>query len=263
MNFLKKKIKKIIPANLLNDYHKFTKKKKIKNLLGNNVCCPICKTGFKKFEPYGVPLRENAKCPYCGSFERHRLLWKYMEEKTDIFNSEIPKKILHFAPERFYYETFSRQKNTHYFPCDINPEKYDLPGKTKVMKVDITSIPFENNYFDVVLCNHVLEHIPDDKKAMQELYRVMKKGAWGIFQVPINYSQFLTYEDWSITDPKEREKAFGQSDHVRWYGLDYKQRLESAGFVVVSDEYAKKFQKPEIIKFGILPNELIYYCQKL
>jgi hypothetical protein len=108
----------------------------------------------------------------------------------------------------------------------------------------------------------VLEHIPDDILAMRELYRVMKKGGWGIFQVPIRQTLEKTYEDFSITDPKEREKAFGQNDHVRWYGQDYKDRLKRVGFNVTEDDYVKKFSPNEIFQFGLKPTELIKYCVK-
>lgn len=263
MATIKQIVKNNIPVRFVIAVRKFKKKKEIKSLFGNKVTCPVCNYSFKKFASYGVPVRENAKCPFCGSFERHRLLWRYLKDKTDLFNPNIPKKILHFAPERFFHETFSLQKNTAYYPCDLNSEKYDLPGKIKVLKVDVTNIPFETNTFDIVLCNHVLEHIPDDKKAMCEIYRVMKKGGWGILQVPINYNLATTYEDWSITSAEEREKAFGQSDHVRWYGLDYKNRLENAGFEVHVDDYAKKMTESEIEKFGIIRNELIYHCRKI
>ena len=114
--------------------------------------------------------------------------------------------------------------------------------------MDITDIPFEKDTFDFILCNHVLEHVPDDKLAMSELYRVMKKGGNGIFQVPIDYGRATTYEDWTITTPEERKKAFGQHDHVRWYGQDYKLRLHEAGFSVHEDDFVKKFSSEDIYK---------------
>ena len=114
----------------------------------------------------------------------------------------------------------------------------------------------------MILCNHVLEHVPADTQAMAELYRVMKKGGWGILQVPVDYNREKTYEDFTITKPKEREKAFGQHDHVRWYGQDYKDRLKSAGFKVIEDDYVKSFSSEELLQMGLNPSHLIYYCKK-
>ena len=119
-----------------------------------------------------------------------------------------------------------------------------------------------NETFDVIICNHVLEHIENDKLAMSELHRVMKKDGWGIFQVPLEYSFATTYEDFTITDPLEREKAFRQKDHVRIYGRDYKDRLTSAGFKVKEDDYVKSLSNQEIKKYRLAPDDLIYFCSK-
>lgn len=234
-----------------------------KKYAGTGVECLICKSQYKVFAPMGLKPRENALCLNCGSLERHRLLWKYFYEKTDLFeNTNI--KLLHFAPERVFYNVFSNRDNLDYYPVDLFPELYDNWGKIKIKKTDITIIPFENNYFDVILCNHVLEHIPNDKLAMTELYRVLnKERGWGIFQVPINYDRAKTYEDFTITDPNEREKAFGQRDHVRKYGCDYKDRLASVGFKVHEDDYINTLSDDEIFKFGLMKGELIYKCTSI
>lgn len=196
------------------------------------------------------------------SLERHRLLWKYLNKKTNFFNTGKTIRLLHFAPEKQFYDIFSRNKNIEYIPCDLFPEYYNFQGEVKIAKVDITNIPFANGYFDVVLCNHVLEHIPDDRLAMSELFRVMKKGAWAILQVPIDYNRETTYEDFSITTPEGRELAFGQNDHVRWYGRDYKERLTETGFKVTEDDYVKTFSPEDLFHYGLLASELIYYCEK-
>jgi SAM-dependent methyltransferase len=253
--------KKIIPGFILRIYRDYRKKKQIKPYRGNNVFCPLCNSKFAKFAPFGLVKRENAKCPNCGSLERHRLLWKYLNEKTSLF-SDIKLRLLHFAPEWAFYQIFSQDHNIEYVPCDLLPEKYAYGGNVKIAMVDITNIPFAENYFDVVLCNHVLEHVPDDKLAMSELYRVMKKGAWGIFQVPMDDKRDRTYEDFSISTPEGREKAFGQNDHVRCYGKDYKERLVKVGFDVTEDDYAKSFASDELFKYGFRGSEIIYYCRK-
>jgi SAM-dependent methyltransferase len=259
---MKKVIKKVVPDIFIKFYRDYRKQLELKPFLGDNVICPICKSKFKKFAPFGLVKRENALCFTCGSLERHRLLWKYLNDKTNLFDDKIKKRLLHFAPEKAFYNLFSQSQNIEYTPCDLFPEIYDYGVNPQIGKVDITKIPYEENYFDVVLCNHVLEHIPDDKLAMRELFRVMKNGAWGIFQVPIDNERESTYEDFSITTAEGREKAFGQKDHVRWYGRDYKDRLRSVGFVVIEDNFVKNFSSEELFRFGFIESELIYYCVK-
>ena len=238
----------------------FIKWQKIKLYSGNSVICPICNSEFSAFAPYLG--RKNARCLRCESLERHRLLWKYLNEKTDIFLGDKKIKLLHFAPERMFYEIFSKYVNIEYYPCDLFPENYAY-NDIIVSKADITNIPFEDNYFDVILCNHILEHIPDDRKAMSELFRVMKIGAWGIFQVPVDYNRENTFEDFTITTPLGREKAFGLKDHVRCYGRDYKEKLAEVGFNVSEDDYVKNIPAKEIIKYGFSPSEFIYFTRKL
>ncbi len=256
-------IKNYTPDLIIRIYLWYKKRKERKIYAGDNVECPICNSKFAIFATFGMNNRVNARCINCGSLERTRLLWKYFCEKTNLFNSDKKSKLLHFAPEKVFYNIFSKNKSIEYVPCDLSPGKYShYGGGTKITKADITNIPFEDNCFDIVLCNHVLEHIPDDKQAMKELYRVMKQGGWGIFQVPIEYERELTFEDPSITSDKERERVFGQYDHVRIYGNDYKFRLQEIGFRVLEDDYVKQFSAEQIFKYGISDSELIYFCQK-
>lgn len=259
---MRKLIKKVTPKFLLNCYRDYCKKKQLKPYRGDKVYCPICNSKFNEFAPFGLVTRKNARCHTCGALERHRLLWKYLNERTNFFNTNKKIRLLHFAPEKVFYNIFSVSQNIEYNPCDLFPDSYEYGGKIKIIKVDIINIPFEENYFDVILCNHVLEHIPDDVLAMSELYRVMKKGAWAILQVPIDYNRDITYEDFSITTPEGREKAFGQNDHVRWYGRDYKERLEKVGFNVKEDDYVKSFSSEDLFQYGLIESELIYYCKK-
>jgi SAM-dependent methyltransferase len=255
-------IKKITPYFIIKGIKDYQKQKLINSYQGDQVFCPICQSRFKMFAPYGVKKRNNAKCLNCDSLERHRLLFLFLTNRTNVFEDKAKIRLLHSAPERAFYGIFSQTHNIEYLPCDLFPELYDFKGNIEVQKIDITKIPFEDSYFDVILCNHVLEHIPDDIKAMTELYRVMKKGGWGILQVPIDYTREKTYEDFTITTPKERVKAFGQRDHVRWYGQDYIDRLKSVGFKVTEDEYIKSFSSDELFQLGLMPSEIIYYCQK-
>jgi len=189
------------------------------------------------------------------------LFWKYLTEKTN-YKQWHHENVLHFAPEKMFHKIFSSLPNVNYVPCDLSPERYNFSSGPGIKRVDVTSIPFDDNYFDVIICSHVLEHVPDDRRAMKELNRVMKPDGWGIFQVPIDYNRKKTYEDFSITTPEERTKAFGQWDHFRRYGADYKDRLENAGFIVTEDQFVKTFTKDELMKFRFTDNELIYFCKK-
>jgi len=255
-------IKKIIPRSILEGYRNHSNQKLIREYRGDKVLCSVCGSSFRSFAPYGVTKRDNALCLACGSLERHRLLWKYLHEKTNLFIDTASLKLLHVAPEKAYYDVFCKLKHIEYYPCDLFPDIFNFNGSVKVQKVDITDIPFEENYFDAIICNHVLELIPDDKLAMRELFRVMKTPSWGIFQVPIDVNREETYEDFSITTREEREKVFGWPDHVRWYGKDYKKRLTDVGFEVTEDNYASKFSVEELARFGLMGSEVIFYCRK-
>ena len=216
---------------------------------GDKFLDPIDGKGYRKFLPYGYgKQRENALSPGTLSLERHRQMWLYLQNETEFFSKKI--KVLHIAPEQEFLRKFKKMKNLDYTSADLFSPIVDV-------KADILDLPFENDSFDVVICNHVLEHIQDDTKAMSELYRVMKKGGWGIVQVPMKISLEKTYEDFTITDPKERQKNFGQYDHVRWYGMDYFDRLKSVGFEVDANFYSQKFSDEEIRKYGLNKNEIL------
>ncbi len=168
-------------------------------------------------------------------------MWLYLQNETDFFIKNY--KVLHIAPEQEFLRKFKRMSNLNYISADLYSPIVDV-------KADILDLPFEDESFDIIFCNHVLEHIEDDAKAMSELYRVMKPGGWGILQVPMKNSLEKTYEDFSIKDPKERQKHFGQYDHVRWYGMDYFDRLEKAGFETEINFYSQKFSEEEIKNTG-------------
>ncbi len=218
-------------------------------LKGNTFTDPIDGKSFRIFLPYGYgKQRENALSPSTLSLERHRLLWLYLKNETDFFTAD--KKILHFAPEQCFLKQFKTLKNLDYTTTDLNSPLADV-------KADICNLPFSDNEFDVILCNHVLEHIPDDTKAIQELYRVLKPGGMGIFQIPQDLSRETTFEDDSITDKKKRAKIFGQYDHVRVYGLDYFDKLRSIGFKVEEVDYTSKISKEEITRYCLAKDEII------
>ncbi|MDN5215908.1 methyltransferase domain-containing protein [Fulvivirgaceae bacterium BMA12] len=222
---------------------------------GNNVTCPIINRSYRKFLPYGrVNPRPNALCPDSLSLERHRLIWLFLKEQTNFFSEKL--KVLHIAPEQCFMEKFE----------DLHGENYitgDIESPLAKVKMDIHEIPFEENTFDVAMCNHVMEHVNDDIKAMSEIQRVLKPGGWAIIQVPFFPPLAnTTYEDFSITDPTEREKVFGQDDHVRLYGKDYAMRLAKAGFKVREDDYVKRIGAEKVRKYALPKDEIIYFCEK-
>jgi len=223
-------------------------------LKGNRFTDPIDGKSFKTFLPYGYGnQRNNVLSPSTLSLERHRLLWLYLKNETDFFSKGL--KVLHFAPEQAFYNRFRRQKNLDYTTTDLESPLADV-------KADICNLPFKNDCYDVILCNHVLEHIPDDTKAMQELYRILKPGGMAILQIPQDLSREKTFEDNSITDKKERAKIFGQYDHVRVYGRDYFDKLRSIGFKVDEVNYTAKLSKEEVEKYCLAKEEIIPVCYK-
>jgi predicted SAM-dependent methyltransferase len=223
-------------------------------LKGDKYTDPIDGRQFKGFLPYGYENpRENVLSPSTLSLERHRLLWLYLKDETNFFTATL--KVLHFAPEQAFYKKFKKLKNLEYTTTDLNSPLADV-------KADICALPFKDDSFDVILCNHVLEHIPDDRKALSELYRILKPSGWGIFQIPQDLKREDTYEDNSITDKKERAKIFGQYDHVRIYGRDYFDRLKEAGFIVKAVDYTATMTDAEIEKYRLAKGELIPFVTK-
>ena len=246
-------------------------------LKGNTFTDPIDGKSFRMFLPYGYgKQRNNALSPSTLSLERHRLLWLYLKNETDFFQSEPVSdshvsnsnrvklrdaeinsalKVLHFAPEQAFYKLFRNQKNIQYTTTDLFSPLADV-------KADICNLPFEDNSYDIIFCNHVLEHIPDDTKAMQELFRVLKPGGMAILQIPQDLKREATFADDSITDQKERAAIFGQYDHVRIYGRDYFDKLRSIGFKVIEEDYTNKIAPELVEKYCLAKGEIIPVCFK-
>jgi len=225
-------------------------------LKGSTYTDPIDGKSFSKFLPYGYgQQRPNVLSPSTLSLERHRLLWLYLEQETDFFTSSSIKKVLHFAPEQAFLKRFKKLQHLDYTTTDLNSPIADV-------KADICDLPFSDNSYDIVFCNHVLEHIPDDLKAMKELYRIMKPGGWGIFQIPQDLNRDVTFEDDTITDKKERAKIFGQYDHVRIYGRDYFDKLRSVGFKVDEIDYTSQLSEEEVNKYRLAKGEIIPLVRK-
>ena len=223
---------------------------------GDKVECPVCEKSFSKFLSYGsnVAHRENVLCPYDLTLERHRLMWLYLTRKTDFFSAES-LKVLHIAPEQCFLPHFKKQKNLDYTTADLVSPIADI-------HFDLHDIPLEDNQYDVVFCNHVMEHVDDPIRCMSELNRVMKPGGWAIMQVPQDMSRTETYEDKSITSPEEREKHFWQKDHVRLFGKDYPSYLEKAGFKVDEFDLNTEFDATEVVKFRLMQKEILYIARK-
>lgn len=219
---------------------------------GNEVTCPVCNHSYKKFLPYGRIARANALCPTCLSLERHRLMWLFLKEKTDFFTA--PLRVLHVAPEHCFIERFEGLKNLDYITADIE-------SPLAKVKMDVHDIPFPENSFDVVFCNHVLEHVEDDLRACAEFNRVLKPSGWGILQSPV-YPIEKTLEDKNITDAAERERMFGQRDHVRKFGKDYAERLRKSGLKIEENKFVKEIQLEIVKKYALPANEVIFVCRK-
>ncbi len=185
--------------------------------------CTVCEKKVSEWLPVGT--RGNVKCPYCFTLERHRLVMLYLRTFKKQFEN-----LLHFAPERAMQNQFL-EICQHYICCDIEPERYKWKDN-KPYFIDATNIQFPDNFFSCIYASHVLEHIIDDNKAISEIFRTLKKGGEFLAMVPQRLSLEITYEDFTITKPEEREKHFGQHDHVRWYGKDFSKRLKNNGFFV-------------------------------
>jgi SAM-dependent methyltransferase len=218
-----------------------------------SVTCPCCGGTFPAFQPHGRIPRPGARCPSCGALERHRLIFLYLLSRTRFFRDDL--RVLHFAPEGCFHRWFRRLPNLEYTSAD-------LMSPHAMERIDITDIPYPDDTFDTVLCSHVLEHVPDDRAAMAEVRRVLRPGGFAILHVPIDRSREQTFEDDRIVSPEDREKAFGQHDHVRLYGRDFAERLEAAGFHVEVEAFGQDLRQEDVRRFGLRRNELIHRCTK-
>ena len=216
---------------------------------GKKFVDPIDGSSYRTFLPYGYNrLRKNALCPGTLSLERHRLLWLYLKKKTKLLEKNI--SVLHVAPEIIFIKKFKKITNWNYVSIDLKSPLADI-------KANVYNLPFEENYFDLILCNHVLEHIEDDNKALNELHRVIKNKGTLIAQVPLEKNLKKTFENKEIMNPKERNKYYGQYDHVRVYGLDFYTRLAKSGFTPKKIDILKEMSNEEKIKYCLPKDEKI------
>lgn len=224
--------------------------------------CPIC--GYKgiDFLPFPNIIHKEVMCPICGSHERHRAIWLYLEKNKQLLKNG--NKILHFAPEIQFHELFA-SKNIEYHGVDLNPENHPFIEE----KVDIQNIPYTDDYFDLIICSHVLEHVPNDIKAMSEIRRVLKPKSIALILVPMNgISYNLPFDETKTLEKEEyntselREKYYGQSDHLRLYGTDFKNRIHESGLELLSEDFIKHLGIETVEKYALIRNEKIYECTK-
>ena len=215
----------------------------------NSVFCPIANKEFKTFIKSG----NDYITPSNGAKSRQRTVWLYLTKELNILTE--PLKILHIAPELSYFEILKKQKNIEYFAGDKMVAGYS--NQKGVDNVDLTGLNYENDFFDVIICNHVLEHIPDDKKAISEMFRALKKGGKAVVTVPMDENLEKTNENPNITSPADRKKHFGQWDHLRMYSTDIKQRFENEGFNTELIKYADNFSANEFQKMRLCSDFII------
>lgn len=220
--------------------------------LGSARFCPLCESRVRRFYPAGLDRRPDARCPVCGSLERHRLFRIVAEKRTDLFD-ERARRVLHIAPEGAIERLVRRLPGVRYLSADLEDPR-------AMVRMDITDIGYPDGSFDVLLCSHVLEHVPDDRKALREFYRVLSPEGWGIIQIPV--TDPVTFEDPSVIDPEERLRVFGQRDHVRRYGPDVRLRMEEAGFAVEEITTESAASPKEIERMGLMTGDRIYLCRK-
>lgn len=213
--------------------------------------CPVCCSFVRSFKPFGVVPRPDVLCPICNSLERHRLVWLFFKRRTNLFDGS-PKKMLHIAPERELDSKLRKVPGLDYLSADLDDPR-------AMVRMNITDIHYPDNSFDVIYCSHVLEHVPEDRKAIRQLHRVLKTTGWAVLLVPIKVEK--TIEDPSITDPAERHRLFGQHDHVRRYGHDFADRLAEAGFTVTTFSATDIVTAKNITRLG-LKAEQLFFCKK-
>ncbi len=214
---------------------------------GDAVACPCCGGTFGSFAPHRA--RPHAKCPRCGALERHRALWLYLAQRTDLLSA--PLRVLHLAPERQLQRHLAGRSNLSYRSADLDSPLADDA-------VDVQALPYADGAFDVVLCNHVLEHVDDDRRAMRELARVLAPGGWAIVTCPIDGRLAATVEDPAVVAPADRLRVYGQEDHARRYGRDFGERLAEAGFAVTVERVVEQLPAAVVTRHGLRRDDPVF-----
>lgn len=255
ISILKSIYKSIFTERQRNNFYHFLFQFRAMYHRGNTVECNCCGGTFNAFLPYGNEKRENAICPRCNSLERNRVLWFYL---TKALNIKVQNwRVLHFAPEKQLERNFKSIQSIEYFGADLNPQLADH-------EVDITAIPFQVNHFDLIICSHVLGHVPDEPKAIQEMKRVLTTDGLAIVMTVIDINNPKTYENPTVQTPAERLKHYGEDDLTRLHGMDFGQRLANEGFKVERLDYRLTFSKEDRKRYGLGrgEREVLYLCSK-
>lgn len=222
---------------------------------GSGRDCPVCGRSSRKFRTYGILHREDGQCTQCGALERHRFAWLFFQRMTNLFDGAF-KTMLHVGAERGFEPRLRKRLGAGYITADLFDPRADV-------KMDILNIQYPDNSFDVIYCSHVLEHVPDDRKAMREFHRVLKPGGWAILLVPILNGDNPTFENPEIVTPEERLAIYGQEDHMRKYGNDYIDRLRESGFTVRKSTVEELFTSEERHRMGLTDScGDIFFCTK-
>lgn len=271
MSGIRSLVKQLVPERLrvlrYSLYEKARYYPEIVFSLGNRLECPFCGWRFRRFRPAGFhyPViiekrvigghwHEDNVCPRCMSNARERLAYLYLKDRTSVFKQ--PARLLHIAPEPQLSRTFKRSPNIKYVSADLFE-----PGV--MSRFDIQRMPFRDQTFDVVICNHVMEHVSDDSVAMAEVHRILKPKGWAMLQVPIALALDRTIEDPTAKTDEERIERFGQEDHVRLYSQpDYIERLQSAGFSVKAESYPVALGSDKVERYGLVQEEEVFVCYK-
>jgi SAM-dependent methyltransferase len=254
VNKFRKLAKKTIPPSLRHKINRIYFSFISKYYKGSRVYCPCCGQSFSRFLPYstdGKAVRDNEQCPGCGSLSRHRLVSLFLEHETNMFRDNL--RVLHFAPEDMLQRKFKSMSNIDYLSADIM-------SPLAMEHMDIMNIPYKDESFDAIICIHVLAHVEDDRKAISEMYRVLKPKGWVIIQTTVK-KNMNTFENKAAKTPKERSRAYGKADLCRIYGSDFTARIEKAGFNVTAVAYNDNFSPEDVVRFGLKPGP-IYFCQK-
>lgn len=222
--------------------------------IGNRFTCPCCGWHLRMFVG-GVTSfkrRPNGYCPRCNSKARHRRDWLFLQDNTNLFHDRL--RLLHVSPKYALSRRLTKMRNVEFVGVDLVLR----PNVNEI--VDITDIPYGNDTFDCIICIHVLEHVEDDRRAIGELYRVLKPGGWALISVPVRLDQG-TVEDPTVVSPAERKRLFGEKRHVRFYGRDLVDRLQASGFSVRLDR-AESLEPDRVDKYGLLQDENVFFCSK-
>ena len=262
-----KLIKSYIPKPIIGIIYKYLRFLRLFFFKGNNFFCPICKFKASKFLPYGkdyeaikkfeiigMGFRKNAICPNCFSKDRERLFFLFLQKLINEKSINYSSKIIHFSPEPSLERNFFRKNFSNYFTADIIKNKSDFI-------IDLQNFNFEEKNFDLVICNHVLEHIEDDNIALENIYSILKPGGLAILQVPLSTIIDIDFKKEGVASDIERLKFYGQSDHVRIYSeKNFLQKIKKIGFSINVNEMIS--EKNNLPSYGLNKKEKVIFATK-